>query len=126
MLRVHRTAGTTFRFGPPGKRPIASLSRATSVMDWHGILETTFAAMFFVGLVMTVVMGIMSGAFHSEVAAGSSFEGGIAHDLGGPHIETGMSHAGHPDVGWSHGELPGFSPWSPTVICAALTGAGGI
>jgi hypothetical protein len=95
-------------------------------MDVHAILETSFLVMFWLGLVMTVVMGIMSGAFHSEIGAGSSFEGGVAHDLGGPHIEPGVGHADHPEVGWSHGDLPGFSPWSPTVICAALTGAGGV
>jgi hypothetical protein len=95
-------------------------------MDWHAILETTFLVMFWVGLALTVLMGVMSGAFHSEIGAGSSFAGGVAHDLGGPHIESGMPHAGHAEVGWSHGELPGFSPWSPTVICAALTGAGGV
>lgn len=95
-------------------------------MNWHSILETTFLVMFWLGLVLTVVMGLTSGAFHHEVAAGSSFESGLAHDLGGPHIETVAPHAGHAEVGWSHGDLPGFSPWSPTVICAALTGAGGI
>jgi membrane protein implicated in regulation of membrane protease activity len=95
-------------------------------MDWHPILETTFGVMFLVGLVLTVVMAVMSGAFHSEIGAGSSFEGGVAHDLGGADIGSGVSHADHPEVGWSHGELPGISPWSPTVICAALTGAGGL
>jgi len=98
-------------------------------MDWHSILETTFIVMFWVGLVLTVVMSIMSGAFHHEIGAGSSFEGGVAHDLGGPNIDAAHAHAlgpGRPEVGWSEGEIPGFSPWSPTVICAALTGAGGI
>ena len=95
-------------------------------MDWHSILTTTFGVMFLVGLVLTVVMAVMSGAFHSEIGAGSSFEGGAAHELGGPDVGSGISHADHPDVGWSHGELPGISPWSPTVICAALTGAGGL
>lgn len=92
----------------------------------ESILGTVFGVMFLVGLVLTVVMAVMSGAFHSEIGSGSSFEGGVAHDLGGPHIESGMSHAGHADVGWTHGEMPGISPWSPTVICAALTGAGGV
>ena len=95
-------------------------------MDWYSILETTFLVMFWIGLVLTLVMALMSGAFHSEVSAGSSFDTGIAHELGGAHIESGATHAGHADVGWSHGELPGFSPWSPTVICATLTGAGGL
>src|SRR5262245_36219216 len=95
-------------------------------MDWHSILETTFGVMFLVGLLLTVVMAVMSGAFHSEIGAGSSFEGGVAHDLGGADIGSGVSHAGHPEVGWTHGELPGISPWSPTVICATLTGAGGL
>jgi membrane protein implicated in regulation of membrane protease activity len=96
-------------------------------MDWHSILETTFLVMFWVGLALTVVMSIMSGAFQHEIAAGSSLEGGVAQDLGGPDIETmGAAHAGHAEVGWSHGDLPGFSPWSPTVICSVLTGAGGI
>ena len=95
-------------------------------MDWHSILETTFGVMFLVGLALTVVMAVTSGAFHSEIGAGSSFEGGVAHDLGGADIESGLSHAGHPEVGWTHGELPGISPWSPTVLCAALTGAGGL
>jgi hypothetical protein len=95
-------------------------------MDWHSILETTFGVMFLVGLALTAVMAVMSGAFHSEIGAGSSFEGGVAHDLGGPDVEAGISHAGHPEVGWTHGELPGISPWSPTVICSALTGAGGL
>lgn len=98
-------------------------------MDWHDILLTTFQVMFWLGLVLTVVMAVMSGAFHSEIGAGSSFEGGVAHDLGGPHIDA--AHAGHlapgqAEVGWSEGEIPGFSPWSPTVLCAALTGAGGL
>lgn len=95
-------------------------------MDWHSILETTFGVMFLVGLVLTAVMAVMSGAFHSEIGAGSSFEGGAAQDLGGADIGSGISHAGHPEVGWTHGELPGISPWSPTVICSALTGAGGL
>ena len=95
-------------------------------MDWNSILTTAFGVMFLVGLVLTVVMAVMSGAFHSEIGSGSSFEGGVAHDLGGPHIESGISHAGHADVGWTHGEMPGISPWSPTVICSALTGAGGL
>ena len=95
-------------------------------MDWHSILTTAFGVMFLVGLLLTVVMAVMSGAFHSEIGSGSSFEGGVAHDLGGPHIEAGATHAGHADVGWTHGEMPGISPWSPTVMCAALTGAGGL
>ncbi len=95
-------------------------------MNWQSILETTFGVMFLVGLVLTVVMAVMSGAFHSEIGSGSSFEGGVAHDLGGPHIESAVSHAGHADVGWTHGEMPGISPWSPTVICSAMTGAGGL
>jgi hypothetical protein len=98
-------------------------------MDWHSILETTFMVMFWIGLVLTVVMAVMSGAFHSEIGAGSSFEGGVAHDLGGPHIDAahaGSLQPGTAEVGWSEGEIPGFSPWSPTVICATLTGAGGL
>jgi membrane protein implicated in regulation of membrane protease activity len=98
-------------------------------MDWHSILETTFLVMFWVGLVLTVVMGVMSGAFHHEIGAGSSFEGGVAHDLGGPHLDAAHANElapGKPEVGWSEGEIPGFSPWSPTVICATLTGAGGL
>jgi len=98
-------------------------------MDWHSILETTFKSMFWVGLMLTVVMAVMSGAFHSEIGAGSSFEGGVAHDLGGPHIDAAHAGAlapGTAEVGWSEGEIPGFSPWSPTVLCAALTGAGGL
>jgi hypothetical protein len=96
-------------------------------MDWQSILETTFGVMFLVGLLLTVVTAVMSGAFHSEIGSGSSFEGGVAHDLGGPDIESaGVVHAAHPEVGWTHGELPGISPWSPTVICSALTGAGGL
>lgn len=98
-------------------------------MDGHEILLTTFQVMFWLGLVLTVVMAVMSGAFHSEIGAGSSFEGGVAHDLGGPHIDA--AHAGNlapgqAEVGWSEGEIPGFSPWSPTVISAALTGMGGL
>jgi hypothetical protein len=98
-------------------------------MDWHRILETAFLVMFGIGLVLTVVMSVMSGAFHHEIGAGSSLDAGIAHDLGGPHIESGHdlgAHAAQPQVGWSNSELPGFSPWSPTVICAALTGMGGV
>ena len=98
-------------------------------MDLHEILLTTFQVMFFLGLVLTVVMAVMSGAFHSEVSSGSSFEGGVAHDLGGAHVDA--AHAGdlapgQAEVGWSEGDIPGFSPWSPTVICATMTGAGGI
>jgi membrane protein implicated in regulation of membrane protease activity len=95
-------------------------------MDWYEILRIAFQVMFFVGLILTAVMAVMSGAFHSEIGSGSSFEGGVAHELGGPHIEAGASHAAHADVGWSHGEMPGFSPWSPTVLCATLTGSGGL
>jgi hypothetical protein len=98
-------------------------------MDWHAILETTFLVMFWIGLVLTIVMAAMSGAFHHELGSGSSFESGVAHDLGGPHVESAADagvHASGAEVGWSHSELPGFSPLSPTVICAALTGAGGI
>ena len=98
-------------------------------MDWHSILETTFLVLFWLGLVMTVLMGVMSGAFHHELGAGSSFEGGVAHDLGGAHIDAAHAHdlaPGSAEVGWSEGEVPGFSPWSPTVICATLTGAGGL
>lgn len=98
-------------------------------MDWHAILSATFLVMFWVGLILTVVMALMSGAFHHEIGAGSSFEGGHATDLGGPDIDA--AHAGdllpgQAEVGWSEGDIPGFSPWSPTVICAALTGAGGL
>jgi hypothetical protein len=98
-------------------------------MDWHDILATAFQVMFWLGLVLTVVMGLMSGAFHHELGSGSSFEGGAAHDLGGPHIDAAHAHdlgPGKPEVGWSEGEVPGFSPWSPTVVCATLTGAGGL
>jgi hypothetical protein len=96
-------------------------------MDLHAILETVFLGMFWIGLVLTILMGALSGAFHHEVGAGSSFDTGVAHDLGGPHVEAGAGfHPAHPEVGWAHGEIPGFSPWSPTVICAALTGAGGV
>lgn len=98
-------------------------------MDWHLDLETVFLVMFWLGLVLTVVMAVMSGAFHSELGSGSSFEGGVAHDLGGPHIEAqhpDWFHSNQPTVGWSDGNIPGFSPWSPTVICATLTGAGGL
>jgi NfeD-like partner-binding protein len=96
-------------------------------MDAHAVLETVFLVMFWLGLVLTIVMGVLSGAFQHEIGAGSSFEGGVAHDLGGPDIEASHGlHPGHAEVGWSQGEIPGFSPWSPTVICAALTGAGGI
>ncbi len=97
--------------------------------DWHSILATTFQVMFWVGLVLTVVMSLLSGAFHHEIGAGSSFEGGVAHDLGGPHVEDvhpGWFHSGQAQVGWSQSELPGMSPLSPTVICATLTGAGGL
>lgn len=98
-------------------------------MDWHSILLTTFQVMFWLGLVLTIVMAVMSGAFHSEIGAGSSFEGGVAHDLGGANLDSahpGVLHSGEAEVGWSEGDIPGFSPWSPTVICATLTGAGGI
>jgi membrane protein implicated in regulation of membrane protease activity len=98
-------------------------------MDWQKTLETTFLVMFGVGLLLTIVMAVMSGAFHSELGSGSSFEGGVAHDLGGPHIGAGdapILQSGQPEVGWSEGEIPGFSPWSPTVVCATLTGAGGL
>jgi len=96
-------------------------------MDWHSFLETTFLVMFWVGLVVTVLTGVLSGALHHEIGSGSSFETGVAHDLGGPSIEAAHGLVpGHPEVGWSHGEIPGFSPLSPTVICAVLTGAGGI
>src|SRR5262245_31145010 len=98
-------------------------------MDWHRFLETTFLVMFGVGLTLTVVMAVMSGVFHHEIGSGSSFESGVAHDLGGPHIDAAHAHdlgPGKPEVGWAEGEIPGFSPWSPTVLCAALTGAGGI
>ncbi len=99
-------------------------------MDWHDILLTTFQVMFWLGLVLTVVMAVMSGAFHSEISAGSSFEGGVAHDLGGAHVDAATAgpilQPGQPEVGWSEGDIPGFSPWSPTVISAALTGAGGL
>jgi hypothetical protein len=100
-----------------------------AAMNWHSILETIFLVMFWLGLVLTVVMGVMSGAFHHEIGAGSSFEGGHATDLGGPNIDAAHAHElqpGQAEVGWSEGEIPGFSPWSPTVICAALTGAGGL
>jgi hypothetical protein len=40
-------------------------------MDWHDILLTTFQVMFWLGLVLTVVMAVMSGAFHSEISSGS-------------------------------------------------------
>jgi len=93
------------------------------------MLETVFLVMFWVGLALTVLMALMSGAFHHEISSGSSFEGGVAHDLGGGQIAPGHDaglHAAKAEVGWSHGELPGISPWSPTVVCATLTGAGGI
>jgi hypothetical protein len=98
-------------------------------MDWTGIFLTTFQVMFFIGFVLTIVMGVLSGAFHHEIGSGSSFESGVAHDLGGPHIDAAHGHElgpGKPEVGWSEGEIPGFSPWSPTVICATLTGTGGV
>ena len=98
-------------------------------MNWHLDLETVFLVMFWLGLVLTVVMAVMSGAFHSEIGSGSSFAGGVAHDLGGPHIDAahaGSLAPGQAEVGWSEGNIPGFSPWSPTVLCATLTGAGGL
>lgn len=98
-------------------------------MDWHSILETAFLVMFWLGLALTILMALMSGAFHQEIGAGSSFEGGVAQDLGGagPDAASAASlHPGEAEVGWSEGDIPGFSPWSPTVICAALTGAGGL
>lgn len=95
-------------------------------MDWHGILETTFLICFWVGLVLTVVMAVMSGAFHTEFGAGSSFEGGHVGDLGGTDIEAGAFDSAHPHVGWTDGTFPGASPFSPTVLCSAVTGLGGI
>jgi hypothetical protein len=98
-------------------------------MDWHSILETIFLVMFWLGLALTVVMALMSGAFHHEIGSGSSFEGGAAHELGGAHVDAAHSHdlgPGKAEVGWSEGEIPGFSPWSPTVVCATMTGMGGL
>ncbi len=101
-------------------------------MDWHSILETTFLVLFWVGLILTVVMAVMSGAFEHEFGSGSSFEGGVAPDLGGPDVGGAVAggadgiDSAHPEVGWSGGGLPSFSPWSPTVLFAAMTGVGGI
>jgi membrane protein implicated in regulation of membrane protease activity len=95
-------------------------------MDWHGILETTFLICFWVGLVLTVVMAVLSGAFHTEFGAGSSFEGGHVGDLGGTDVEVGTFDSAHPHVGWTDSAFPGASPLSPTVLCTAVTGLGGI
>lgn len=95
-------------------------------MDWHGILSTTFLICFWVGLVLTVVMSVMSGAFHTEFGSGSAFEGGHVTDLGGADIEAGHFDAAHANVGWVDGQVPGASPLSPTVLCSALTGLGGV
>lgn len=94
-------------------------------MDWHGILENVFLGAFWVGLLLTLVMAAMSGAFHHEFGQGSAFEGGHAADLGGPDVEGGHFDSGHANVGWSDASFPGASPLSPTVICSALTGFGG-
>ena len=82
-------------------------------MDWHGILSTTFLICFWVGLVLTVVMSVMSGAFHTEFGSGSAFEGGHVTDLGGADIEAGHFDAAHANVGWVDGQVPGASPLSP-------------
>lgn len=95
-------------------------------MDWHGILETVFLVAFWVGLVLTVVMSVLSGAFHTEFGAGSAFEGGHVGDLGGTDIEAGHFDSAHPNVGWVDGQFPGASPFSPTVLCSAVTGLGGV
>lgn len=95
-------------------------------LDWHGILEYAFLIAFWLGLLLTVLMAAMSGAFHTEFGAGSAFEGGHAGDLGGTDIEVGHYDSGHPEVGWIDGHVPGASPFSPTVICSAMTGLGGI
>ena len=95
-------------------------------MDWYGILETVFLASFWVGLVLTVVMALLSGAFHSEFGSGSAFEGGHVGELGGSDIEGGHFDSGTPHVGWSDSQFPGASPLSPTVLCSALTGLGGV
>lgn len=95
-------------------------------MDWHGILQTTFLIAFWVGLVLTVVMAVLSGTFHTEFGAGSAFEGGHVGDLGGTDIEAGSFDSGTPHVGWLDSQFPGASPLSPTVICSAVTALGGI
>lgn len=94
-------------------------------MDWHGILESVFLVAFWVGLLLTLVMAVMSGAFHHDFGQGSAFEGGHAADLGGTDVETGQFDSGHPNVGWTDSQFPGASPLSPTVLCSALTGLGG-
>jgi membrane protein implicated in regulation of membrane protease activity len=95
-------------------------------MDWHAILEWVFLAAFWVGLALTLVMAMLSGAFHTEFGSGSAFEGGHAVDLGGTDIETGQFHSGQAHVGWTDSQFPGASPLSPTVLCSALTGLGGV
>jgi len=95
-------------------------------MDWHGILEWVFLVLFWAGLLFTVVMALFSGAFHHEFGSGSAFEGGHAVELGGHDIEAGDFHSGDPHVGWSDSQFPGASPLSPTVLCSAITGLGGI
>lgn len=94
--------------------------------DFHGTLETVFLVAFWVGLILTLVMAVMSGAFQTEFGSGSAFEGGDAAGLGGPDIEAGTFDSGHAHVGWSDAQFPGASPLSPTVLCSALTGLGGI
>jgi hypothetical protein len=96
-------------------------------MDWHTILEWTFLIAFWAGLAFTLGSALLSGAFHHEFGAGSSFEGGHAADLGGVEVGDSGSHAaaGHATVGWSDSNLPGASPWSPTVLAAAVAGFGG-
>jgi hypothetical protein len=95
-------------------------------MDWHGILQTAFLVAFWVGLLLTLASAVLSGAFQHEFGSGSAFEGGHAGDLGGTDVETGQFHSGEATVGWTDAQFPGASPLSPTVICSALTGIGGI
>lgn len=95
-------------------------------MDWYAILEWVFLGAFWIGLILTLVTAVFSGALHQEFGSGSAFEGGHAADLGGTDVEAGHFDSGNAHVGWSDSQFPGASALSPTVLCSAMTGLGGI
>jgi len=73
-------------------------------------LFLVYAMCFGVGLLFTIIS-----AFMAEVFGGD--HGGGGHD---PHHDIGT--AGHAEVGY---DMPGFSPFSPTVIASFVTAFGG-
>ena len=82
-------------------------------------LFLVYVICFGVGLLFSIISAIFANVFGGHDAGGHAVGG---HGAGGHDAHADLGTAGHAEAGYN---MPGFSPFSPTVIAAFITGFGG-